>query len=245
MTKTMENLEATRNPKKKIWDGLVWLVASVSAPWTMLRASRLVRNLRRIWREGQLRSRLRKIGDTINIQENVKFFGESNISIGNGVQIERGAILGVYGEQGQEIVIGDNVSILSGSKIFAGGGNVHVGDGSVITYECNIFSSGSVAEGTILNRIEIGENVIIGPHVVITSGQHSYEDPSIPIKQQPDICRDITIEDDVWIGANVSIIPGVRIGKGSVIGAGAVVIDNIPPFSVAAGVPAKVLKKRG
>lgn len=92
--------------------------------------------------------------------------------------------------------------------------------------------------------LRIGDNVRIGPHVVIYASNHIFNDPHIPIAKQGMSARGITIEDDIWIGAGAIILDGVRIGKGSVIGAGAVVTKDIPPYSIAAGVPARIIKKR-
>ena len=69
-------------------------------------------------------------------------------------------------------------------------------------------------------------------------------DNSRTIKEQGYTWQGIIIEDDVWIAANVTVCDGVKIGKGAVIGAGAVVVNDIPPFTVAVGVPAKVIKHR-
>lgn len=93
-------------------------------------------------------------------------------------------------------------------------------------------------------EIEIGNDVSIAHNVSILSFEHDYSNMSIPIKDTPCIGKKIVIEDNVWIGAGVRILGGVRIGKGSVIGANAVVTKNIPPQSIAVGVPAKVIKVR-
>lgn len=93
--------------------------------------------------------------------------------------------------------------------------------------------------------ITIGNMVRISPHVSIVSFDHEFKDPNTPIKDQYKRLGRIVIEDDVWIGTHATITQGVRIGKGSVIGAGAVVTEDIPPYSVAVGVPARVIKSRG
>lgn len=98
---------------------------------------------------------------------------------------------------------------------------------------------------TAREKITIGDNVLIGPGVIINSGMHRFQDDKVLIRDQGHILKEIVICDDVWIGANAVILPGVSIGTGSVIGAGAVVTHSIPPYSVAVGVPAKVIKKRG
>ncbi len=92
--------------------------------------------------------------------------------------------------------------------------------------------------------ISIGNNVMIGPYTVLNSGNHIYKDSTKLIQNQGHKTGEIYIEDDVWIGSHVTILAGVSIGKGSVIGAGAVVNKSIPDYSVAVGVPAKVIKKR-
>lgn len=94
-------------------------------------------------------------------------------------------------------------------------------------------------------KVIIGNKVQTGPNVGFFAANHNYENPDIPIKDQGYYEADIIVEDDVWIGANSIITAGVRIGKGAVIGAGSVVTKDIPEYSIAAGCPAKVLKKRG
>ena len=98
---------------------------------------------------------------------------------------------------------------------------------------------------TARDRISIGDNTLIGPYVVINSGDHIFADRLRPIHHQGHIVSPIFIAEDVWIGANATILRGVTIGRGSVIGAGAVVTSDVPEYSVAVGVPAKVIRRRG
>lgn len=93
-------------------------------------------------------------------------------------------------------------------------------------------------------NITIGDNVSIAHNVSMLSFEHDFSDVNKPIKDAPCIPQEIIIEDDVWVGAGVRVLGGVRIGTGSVIGAGAVVTKDIPPYSIAVGVPAKVVSKR-
>jgi len=90
--------------------------------------------------------------------------------------------------------------------------------------------------------IYIGDNVIIGPNVVINSGSHLYDDVERLIRDQGHKKIPIIIENNVFIGGNSFILPGVHIGSGSVVAAGAVVAKNVPPKTVVAGVPAKIIK---
>ena len=94
-----------------------------------------------------------------------------------------------------------------------------------------------------LGEITIGDNVLIGPKTVIWGRDHGTK-LSSPMRYQPHVKTPIIIGDDVWIGANVTILKGVEIGSGSIIAAGAVVVKNVPSFSVVAGNPARVIKER-
>lgn len=93
-------------------------------------------------------------------------------------------------------------------------------------------------------KISIGDNVLIGPNVIINSGSHLYEDANIIIRNQGHKLLPINIGNDVWICSNVTILPGVSIGKGAVIAAGAVVTKSVKPYTIVAGVPAKEIKRR-
>jgi acetyltransferase-like isoleucine patch superfamily enzyme len=93
--------------------------------------------------------------------------------------------------------------------------------------------------------VEIGNLVRIAPYTCIVSFNHEFKDPNVPIKFQEKKLAKVVIEDDVWLGAHVTVTAGVRIGKGSVIGAGSVVTQDIPSYSIAVGVPARVIEKRG
>ncbi|MBW4645979.1 MAG: acyltransferase [Goleter apudmare HA4340-LM2] len=85
---------------------------------------------------------------------------------------------------------------------------------------------------------------MIAAHSGIYANNHNFADPTIPMSKQGVSRKGIVIEDDCWLGHGVTVLDGVTIGKGSVIGAGAVVNKDIPPFSVAVGIPARVIKSR-
>lgn len=113
--------------------------------------------------------------------------------------------------------------------------NVEIGDNAKINRGVFI---------TATDKIKIGNDVLIGPYTVINSGNHDYSNPDKVIRLQGHITKQITIEDDVWIGAHVTILKGVTIGKGAVVGAGAVVTKDVAPYTVVGGVPAKLIKYR-
>lgn len=94
------------------------------------------------------------------------------------------------------------------------------------------------------NKIMIGNYVLIAPYVHINDSSHGYQDISKPIMHQPIFSKgEIVIEDECWLGFGCHILSGVTVGRHSVIGANSVVTKNVPPFSVVAGSPAKIVKK--
>ena len=121
--------------------------------------------------------------------------------------------------------------------------------GVCIYYPRNVYLGSRV----VLNRgvfitapasVEIGDDALVGPYVVINSGNHTFADRSRPIRGQGHEYLPIRIGEDVWIGANVTVLAGVTIGRGSVVGAGAVVNRDVEPYSVVAGVPARRIRVR-
>ncbi len=99
---------------------------------------------------------------------------------------------------------------------------------------------------TAVGQITIGNNVLTGTNVLISDNSHgnsTYKDMELRPEERPLVGKGpITIEDNVWLGNNVCVLGGVTIGKGAIVGANAVVTNNLPPYCIAAGVPAKVIK---
>lgn len=94
--------------------------------------------------------------------------------------------------------------------------------------------------------VTIGDNVLMGPDVVILTVLHGFEDPDVPIYMQgKQETRPVVIGNDVWIGMRVIILPGVTVGDGAVLGAGAVVTKDVPAWAVVGGNPADVIRMRG
>jgi acetyltransferase-like isoleucine patch superfamily enzyme len=93
--------------------------------------------------------------------------------------------------------------------------------------------------------VEIGENVRAAPNLLVLTGKHNFDDVEKNIYGQGSSFKKIVIEDDVWMGAGVTIIGGVTVGTHSVLAAGSVVTKDVPPNSIVAGNPARIIRKRG
>ena len=116
---------------------------------------------------------------------------------------------------------------------------VNNGVGDVFIGSNSLIGMGNV----IIGPVTVGNNVIFAQNIVASGLNHEYKDPTIPIRDQNVTVAPIIVEDDCWIAANVVITSGVTIGKHCVVAAGSVVTKNIPPYSIAAGNPAKVIKQ--
>ena len=127
---------------------------------------------------------------------------------------------------------GDNVAVFEGVYLLELE-NMTIGSNVSIHQMCYISAAGGVS---------LGDDVAIAHAATIMSTEHSYSDPSVPIRDANSQAAPVTIANDVWVGAGVRILAGVSVGEHSVLGAGAVVVRDIPPRSVAAGVPARVIK---
>ena len=126
---------------------------------------------------------------------------------------------------------GDNINIGYGARVHK---NTIIGNQTGIGRNCEL-----------QNGVVLGNKVLMGPDVYVLTQNHRFDDLTKPILEQGMTeVKPVVIEDDVWIGARVVILPGVRIGHGSIIAACSVVTKNIPPMVVAGGCPAKVIKTR-
>ncbi len=160
-----------------------------------------------------------RVGKTLSIGDNVEInaLSKNGVEMGNNVSIHRNTIIectGVIRELGEGLIIGNNVGIAQ---------------------NCFIQVRGFVV---------IGSNVMFGPGVSVFSENHGFERTDIFMINQPTTRKGVKIEDDVWLGTRSVILDGVTIGQGSIVAAGAIVNTSVPPYSIVAGIPAKVIKSR-
>lgn len=128
---------------------------------------------------------------------------------------------------------GKNINIERGAD-FGSGTLIEIGNNSGIGINCSVPAN-----------LKMGNDVMMGPDVMIIGENHRFDDLQIPMNVQGfKETAPVNIGDDVWIGARVIILPGITIGRGSIIGAGAVVTKDVPPFTICAGNPAHVIRTR-
>jgi acetyltransferase-like isoleucine patch superfamily enzyme len=191
-------------------------------------------SLGRVLRCLTYRQVLGHIGTSVQIDSGVEFVCAEGIHLEDWVKLERDVRIRCYGKDSQ-VKIKCSSRLDRGVDIKThGSGKIQIGSNTYIgPYTC---LSG--------DSIKIGENCLIASHSAIYANNHIFDDPTYPIRKQGNSYKGISIEDDCWLGSGVRVLDGVTIGRGSVVGAGAVVTKNIPPYSVAVGVPAKVISKR-
>ncbi|MCJ8280929.1 MAG: acyltransferase [Rivularia sp. ALOHA_DT_140] len=182
------------------------------------------------------RSIFNQVGKSCYIQNGVEVLGAYNIEIGDGVHLFKGVRLDALGNSNNRITVKEGVAIERNVDIGAlDNTHIFIDRGTFIGVGACIAGPGNV---------KIGKRCLIAAHSGIFANNHKYADPLTYIADQGVTCKGITIEDDCWLGHAVTVIDGITIGKGSVIGAGSVVTKDIPPYSIAVGTPARVIKSR-
>jgi acetyltransferase-like isoleucine patch superfamily enzyme len=170
----------------------------------------------------------------------VVLYHPRGIRAGRGLNLEEGCEITGLSKRGIELgtrcTVGRFAAIRP-TNILVG----EAGEGLKMGDESNI---GPYAYVGCSGFIEIGNRVMMGPRVNLLAERHAADRADVPMKSLGVERSFIRIEDDCWIGANATILAGVTVGHGSIVGAGAVVTRDVPPFSVIAGVPARVLRTR-
>lgn len=172
----------------------------------------------------------------VYIQDGAEFIGTHNIEIGAGTSVSRGVRIALRCAKNR-MQLGSSVTLEHGADIRAAGDDcsIEIGDRTFIgPYVC-IAGPGN---------IKIGRDCLIAAHTAIAANSHNFADFTEKIHKQGITRKGIAIGDDCWLGFGVKVLDGVTIGQGSVIGAGSVVTKSIPPYSVAVGVPARVIRNR-
>jgi acetyltransferase-like isoleucine patch superfamily enzyme len=186
------------------------------------------------------RWRFRRVSGMTFIGRHVRIRAPGLLSLGRSVTLHDDVRIDALSRHG--IVLGNNVTIREGCIIECTGvlrlpgEGLSIGDDTGISQYCFIGVRGFV---------RIGKNVQLGPRVTIYAENHNFDDVSRPIREQGVRREGITIEDDCWLGTGCVILDGVTVSRGSVVAAGCVVTKSVPPYSVVAGVPGRVVRTRG
>lgn len=175
----------------------------------------------------------------VAIEPGVRICQAGNLTLHGGVYLDHGVYLHACP---QGIEIGENTYVMHRAELHVYNFRALPQAGIRIGRNC-IIGEYSIIRGQ--GGVLIGDNVIIAPHVQIMAVDHVFDDPTRPILAQGLQALGIEIADDAWIGAGAIILDGVRVGRGAVVGAGAVVTRDVPPHSVVAGVPARLLRRIG
>lgn len=175
------------------------------------------------------------IGRGCFVEQDVRLVVPRRIFLGQRVMIGEGCLLDANTAVGR-IELQDDVWLSRGCIVVAGQEQVLVGPSSYIGHRCLMYGHAG---------IRIGRDALLANDVQLICGDHTFSRRDVPIRAQSPEGRPIVVEDDVWLGASVIVLGGVTVGQGSVVGAGSVVTHSLPPYSIARGVPARVVGVRG
>jgi maltose O-acetyltransferase len=129
---------------------------------------------------------------------------------------------------------GQHVNIEQGANFYTGW-EIEIGDNSSLGISCMVPFD-----------LKVGKDVMMGPYVIIIGENHQFTNRDLPMRLQgTEVYPPVIIEDDVWIGARATILPGIKIGKGAIVGACSVITKDIPPYAIFAGNPARMIGIRG
>ncbi|MFV9630798.1 MAG: acyltransferase [Methanosarcinales archaeon] len=180
---------------------------------------------------------IKKIGRGSLIGYGFSVKSPKSVSIGENTLIDDYCLFNAKTTSMKGLKIGNNCAIGTRSFITTGyNGHVLIQD--------NVHVNGPDTHILGMGGVSIGENGRIGARVSIVSANHVFKERDVLIKDQGNIAKGITIEEDVWLGTGVIVLDDVTIHKGAVVGAGAIVTKDIPEYAVAVGVPAKIVKFR-
>ena len=179
---------------------------------------------------------LRHMGRNVRIGCGVMIFNPQYVSLGDNVGIDDHCTLmarsdrGITLQEGVNLKYGVYLDTENAEGYIEVGKRVYIGTGSCLHAH---------------KGLEIGDDTLLAQNITITPYSHRFDDPAKTIYSQGGFTKKIIIGRDCYLGMNVSLVYSADIGEGSVVGAGSVVVKTIPPFSVAVGVPAKIIRRRG
>ncbi len=180
---------------------------------------------------------LKSVGKGVVFGRNMTIRHPHKIIIGAHSTLDDYTVLDAKGKENKGLIIGENVYLGRGSILSCKEGSIILDDFCNISANCALLSE---------TEIRLGKYCFLaGQCYLVAGGNHSFDKIDMPIMFQPSLDKGgISIADDVWLGASVTVLDGVSIGRGCVVGAGAVVRDSLQDYDIAAGVPARKIKSR-
>jgi acetyltransferase-like isoleucine patch superfamily enzyme len=225
MLRYVERVSGDRSWGRFLWEGTVLTLLS----WLPTVLGSVLRGM-------IYRTVLGRVGKGSFIETGVRWQVPRRVFLGRRVMIGEGCFVDAN-SLSSRIVLQDDVWLSRGCYLVTGpGAEILVGPQTYIGHRCLFYGH---------RGIEVGRDVLLANDVQLICGNHTFARRDVPIRTQPPSGQPIFIEDDVWLGASVIVLGGVTVGRGSVVGAGAVVTHDLPPYSIARGVPARVVGVRG
>ena len=174
-------------------------------------------------------------GRNVIFGQNVVLRHPHKIRIADNVVIDDNCLIDAKGDANRGITIGSGVFVGRNSILSCKNGDIELGDGTNVGFNCEIFSA---------SRVSIGRDTLLAAYCYVIGGDHDFSDPTAAILEQGRRSKGVAIGAGAWLGAGAKILDGVTIGDRAIVGAGAVVRDDVPEAAVAVGMPARVVAQR-
>ncbi len=175
------------------------------------------------------------VGRNVVFGANVTIRHPHKITIADNVVIDDNCCLDAKGTDNKGIAIGEGVFVGRNTILSCKNGEIVIDDHANLGFNCEVFSA---------SRVRVGKSVLIAAYTYLVGGDHLYDRIDIPVLEQGRTARGIDVDDNVWLGTHVVITDGSHVGRDAIIGAGAVVVGEIPAFAIATGIPARVVRDR-
>jgi acetyltransferase-like isoleucine patch superfamily enzyme len=178
---------------------------------------------------------LGRVGRNVAFGANIVLRHPRKIVIGDNVVIDDNCCLDAKGTTNAGIRLADGVFLGRNTILSCKNGDIVLDEDANVGFNVEVFSAA---------RVRVGKRVLIAAYTYLVGGDHLYDRTDIPVLHQGRTARGIDVDDNVWLGAHVVVTDGSRVGRDAIVGAGSVVIGDIPEFHIAAGSPARVIRDR-
>jgi len=213
---------------RSLWRLLIYELAVTGTSWVPGALGLVLRRF-------SYRLLLGAVGRGVSFGHGVMLRHPHKIRLADGVTVDDLVVLDAKGASNRGIRVGAGVFLGRGTILSCKDGDIELGDRVNIGFHSEIFSA---------SRVEVGAYGLFAAYTYLVGGGHDFERPDVPVIEQERSSKGISLGDNVWLGTGTKVLDGVRIGDGCVVGAGSVVREDLPSGSIAAGVPARVLRSR-